>query len=92
MTEISFVIDLKQEGLRHAPGAVDGCKGTHTVVAELPEDSELHTPEDCGTPPYATENEIRALQELHESAHPHGTLFAAYCREQPCAQLNSQTW
>jgi hypothetical protein len=76
------MIDLKEAGLRHAPGETDGCGGMHYVEIDL-EGAGLHHDEDCprGDP---DGDHAMALQRLHEIAHPQGTLYVEYCREPEC--------
>jgi hypothetical protein len=74
----TVTVDLKAAGLTHAPGKSDKCGGMHMVHGEAIADFEAPGLVDA----YGPE---KALQALHEQAHPGGPAYWENCRDPACA-------
>lgn len=81
--EAEVVIDLKQAGLTHSKGKADECDGQHTVPAKA---VSIDLAKAGLFPAAEVPDYERALQLLHEQAHPDGPLYFENCRERGCAE------
>jgi hypothetical protein len=83
--EADVIVDLREQGLRHAPGHKCCDNRRHQMSVPVTE-SDIDLIVDRFGPdlPFFDEDEV--LQALHEQAHPDGTMFWKNCRERGCRE------
>lgn len=90
---VDATIDLTTENLRHAPKAGCTCGRTkHPVTVDLDlQDVLEYARKDGYTAEFFPEPWEKALQQLHEQAHPDGTIYVSQCREPGCTEFYNIT-
>lgn len=86
---VDATISLAHADLRHVPKAGCKCDSTeHPVAAaiDLQDVLEFARKERC-TAEFFPEPWEKAFQQLHEQAHPDGTIYASQCRETGCSEF-----
>jgi hypothetical protein len=87
---VDATINLAHADLRHVPKA--GCKcdkgENHPVAAVIDLQDVLEFARKDGyTAEFFPEPWEKALQQLHEQAHPDGAIYASQCRETGCSEF-----
>jgi hypothetical protein len=85
--EADVVVDLREQGLRHAPGEVCCGGGDHHMEVRVSEkDIELIVERFGPVFTSFDDGVTEVLQVLHEQAHPDGALSWENCRERGCRE------
>ena len=91
---VEVILSLEDLGLVHAPGSscdLEKCKADGGHRAEVLVDlgsNELITLDDCiDLVDEPVEDDMAAMQAVHEQMHPRGTVYIEFCREPVCRDL-----
>lgn len=79
-------VNLRDAGLRHAPGKGGCCDGSDHGLGVDIEEPDIERIIDRYADPY-TDIDDDVLQALHEQAHPDGSLYWQNCRERGCSDV-----
>ena len=85
--EADATIDLREQGLRHAPGEVC-CDGRDHAMSVQVSEKDIELIVERFGPVFTPLDDRMAevLQALHEQAHPESTLSWENCRERGCRE------